>query len=33
MIFTKLLVNVAASVIPFFFGFLFGRFREKKMQE
>ena len=32
MIFTELIVNIAASAILLFFGFLFGKFRERKMQ-
>ena len=32
MIFTELLVNIAASAILLLFGFLFGKFRERKMQ-
>tara|TARA_B100001027_G_C16253105_1_gene325440 strand:- start:1363 stop:1488 length:126 start_codon:yes stop_codon:yes gene_type:complete len=32
MIFKKLIVDLAAPVILIFFGFLFGKFRERKMQ-
>ena len=32
MIFTELIVDIAASAILLFFGFLFGKFRERKMQ-
>ena len=33
MIFKKLIVDTASSAILIFFGFLFGKFRERKMQE
>ena len=33
MIFTELLVDIVASSIFLLFGFLFGKYREKKMQE
>lgn len=32
MIFTELIVDIAASAILILFGFLFGNFRERKMQ-
>ena len=32
MIFTELIVDITASVILLFFGFLFGKFRERKLQ-
>ena len=32
MIFTELIVDIAASAILLLFGFLFGKFRERKMQ-
>jgi len=32
MICKKLIVDTAASAILIFFGFLFGKFRERKMQ-